>query len=176
MMKTFSSLSWRNVWLVALGGLTLLANACTQPMTTTQTPTTTPAAHSAHDAHSPVAAQSPAVTATPRVPDYHADLAAARPLPKTLPPEQFTAPHVQAAYRIAQRYPDVLAQQPCYCYCDTGHGHKSLLDCHFDAHSSECMVCLKEALLAGKLHLEGKSAEQIRAAIVRGDWQGVQIQ
>ena len=97
-------------------------------------------------------------------------------MPKTLPPEQFSSASVQAAYRIAQNYPDVLAQQPCYCYCDAGLGHKSLLDCHIDTHSAECMTCMKEALFAGKLHSEGKSAEQIRAAIVRGEWQGVQLQ
>jgi hypothetical protein len=151
---------------LALIGLLTLGLACNQ-----HTAPTTTNNHQPHGAPSPATA-----AATPRVPDYVANLAAARPLPRTLPPEQFTGRSVQAAYRLAQQYPEVLAQQPCYCYCDTGFGHKSLLDCHIDNHSAECMVCLKEALLAGKLHQAGKSAEQIRAAINAGEWKDVQLQ
>jgi hypothetical protein len=29
----------------------------------------------------------------------------------------------------------VLAQQPCYCYCD-GYGHGSLLDCYASYHGA----------------------------------------
>ncbi|NOT63719.1 MAG: hypothetical protein HOP19_26190 [Acidobacteria bacterium] len=169
MTKTFSALSRQNVWLLALAWMMCVGSACTSTTAPSAT-TATPNAHSGHDA-TPAAAM-----ATPRVPDYVANIAAARPLPKTLSPEQFSSASVKAAYRIAQEYPDVLAQQPCYCYCDTGFGHKSLLDCHIDTHSAECMVCMKEALLAGKMHQQGKSAEQIRAAINQGDWKDVQLQ
>jgi Protein of unknown function with PCYCGC motif len=149
----------------------LVLSACQQPAST---PTTSaPAGGTDHSAH---AGHSPAAVATPRVPDFFPDLAAARPLPKTLSPDQFSSPYVKAAYKIAIDYPDVLAQQPCYCYCDTGFGHKSLLDCHIDMHSAECMVCMKEAILAGKLHQEGKNAAQIRESIIKGDWQNVPLQ
>ncbi len=153
--------------------LSLLIMAC-EPASKPATNTTTPTANNAgHDAHG---ASSPSAAITPRVPDYVADLAAARPLPKTLSPAQFSNASVKASYQIALEHPDVLAQQPCYCYCDTGFGHKSLLDCHIDTHSAECMVCMKEALLAGKMNKEGKNAEQIRAAIVRGEWKDIQLQ
>jgi hypothetical protein len=36
-----------------------------------------------------------------------------------------------------------------------------------------CNICIKEALLAGKMHREGKSVEEIRAAIIHGDWANV---
>jgi hypothetical protein len=164
-----------SLWLVF--SLALLGMACepaSKPASTAQQT----AGHEAHGASSPSApaASAPAASMTPRIPDYVADLAAARPLPKTLMPSQFTNASVKAAYQIALEHPDVLAQQPCYCYCDTGFGHKSLLDCHIDTHSAECMVCMKEALLAGKMNKEGKNAEQIRAAIVRGDWKDIQLQ
>ncbi len=112
---------------------------------------------------------------TPRVPHFHASTEAARPFPKTLPPEQFHDPGAISAYTIAQRIPDVLSQQPCYCYCDQGLGHKSLLDCHADTHSAECLVCMKETLLADQLNREGKSATQIREAIERGEWREVPV-
>ncbi|HJT71120.1 MAG TPA: hypothetical protein VJ731_13050 [Terriglobales bacterium] len=36
-----------------------------------------------------------------------------------------------------------------------------------------CNICIKEALLADRMHREGKSAEEIRAAIIHGDWANV---
>jgi hypothetical protein len=33
------------------------------------------------------------------------------------------------------------------------------------------MVCLKEVLLAYRLHKTGKKPAEIRQAIIRGDWQ-----
>lgn len=157
-------------FITAVIGLALLAMACEPANKTAQNN----GGHAAHGTNSPSA--SPKVSMTPRIPDHVIDLAAARPLPKTLSPAQFSTASVKAAYQIALEHPDVLAQQPCYCYCDTGFGHKSLLDCHIDTHSAECMVCLKEALLAGKMHKEGKNAVQIRDAIVRGEWKDVQLQ
>lgn len=142
-----------------------------------------PAAHNP-DSHNNQPATTPATAPTaasvmtdptPRVPHFHASTEAAKPFPKTLPPEQFHDPGAVRAYTIAQRIPDVLSQQPCYCYCDQGLGHKSLLDCHADTHSAECLVCLKETLLADKLNREGKSASQIREAIERGEWREVPV-
>ena len=83
--------------------------------------------HVAHQA-SPAATQE-------KVPPFHASAAAARPFPKTLPPEKFSEAAVVQAYRVAQEIPAVLAQQPCYCYCDS-FGHGSLLDCYATDHGA----------------------------------------
>ncbi|MBX3276730.1 MAG: hypothetical protein KF868_01885 [Acidobacteria bacterium] len=84
----------------------------------------------------PHASHAPAAASTPRVPAYHADPEKARPFPLTLDPAQFSASYAKRAYQIAKDIPEVLAQQPCYCYCDSGFGHDSLLECHIDDHSA----------------------------------------
>ena len=116
-------------WLLCLTAA-LLVGACN----------TAPApANTDHAGHAAAPAQAPAqaqAQATPRVPDYFTDPAAAKPFPVTLDPKQFTTPSVVQAYQLAKDIPEVLAQQPCYCYCDAGFGHKSLLHCHVDDHSA----------------------------------------
>lgn len=97
----------------------------------------------------------------------------AMPLPKTLAASVFSDPKLARIYEIAERIPAVLAQQPCYCYCDRGHGHRSLLDCQRDNHSAGCAVCRKEVLLADRMTRMGLSAKEIRASIVRGDWKQI---
>jgi hypothetical protein len=42
---------------------------------------------------------------------------------------------VARAYRVAQQIPAVLAQQPCYCWCDS-MGHGSLVDCFATDHGA----------------------------------------
>lgn len=72
-----------------------------------------------------------------RVPPYFRSAEEAKPLPRTLPPEYFREyPVVETAYRIAREIPDVLAQQPCYCYCDRSAGHRGLLDCWASDHGA----------------------------------------
>lgn len=139
-----------------------------------QTAETNAPAAVAHAGHG--ASTAPQANATPRIPDHFMSAAAAKPFPATLDPKTFSSPSVVKSYQLAKDIPEVLAQQPCYCYCDTGWGHKSLLDCHIDDHSAGCQVCLKEALLTGQMHAEGKSAEQIREAIIRGEWQKIQTE
>lgn len=97
----------------------------------------------------------------------------AKPLPATMSPALFADPKIAKVYEIAERIPAVLAQQPCYCYCDRGHGHRSLLDCQRDNHSAGCTVCRKEVLLADRMTRMGLSAKEIRSAIIRGDWKEV---
>jgi len=46
-------------------------------------------------------------------------------------------------------------------------GHRSLLDCFRDLHATSCDICINEARLAGRLHRQGKTAEEIRAAIIQ---------
>jgi hypothetical protein len=104
------------------------SNPAPPPQTAQQPPAAqTPAGHAAH---------TPAPTVTPRIPAFHASAEAAKPLPRILAAEQFSTPYVAKAYRIAARIPEVLAQQPCYCYCDDGFGHGSLVDCFADDHGA----------------------------------------
>ncbi|MCH6554956.1 MAG: hypothetical protein IH793_12475 [Acidobacteria bacterium] len=86
----------------------------------------------------PAHGASPAARArtTPPTPPYHRSAAAARPLPRTLPPDYFRrSPLVARAYQIAGEIPTVIAQQPCYCRCDR-LGHRSLLDCYASDHGA----------------------------------------
>ena len=107
------------------------------------------------------------------IPSHYQSEREAQPLPKTLAASVFADPKMARIYEIAERIPAVLAQQPCYCYCDRGHGHRSLLDCQRDNHSAGCAICRKEVLLADRMSRMGLTAKDIRAAIVRGDWKQV---
>lgn len=96
-------------------------------------------------------------------------------LPVTLSAELFGKSVAAKAYQAAKEIPGVLAQQPCYCHCDRMSGHRSLIDCYRDDHASSCLICIKEALLARKLHEEGLSAAEIRNRIIAGDWQKIEV-
>jgi hypothetical protein len=39
---------------------------------------------------------------------------------------------VKETYLMAAKYPDVIAQVPCYCGCGTQDGHVSNLQCYID--------------------------------------------
>ncbi len=125
-------------------------------------------------------AKSEAVKSTaepsPPVPPYYKSVKAAEPLAPVLPASRFAGPPVVVrAYEIAARIPKVLVQEPCYCGCDRHFGHHSLLDCYASDHTAGCAVCVQEAFLAYELHKQGKTPAQIRAAIMRGDWRGIDI-
>jgi hypothetical protein len=75
------------------------------------------------------------------------------------------SPAAQAAYVVAQQKPKLLAQLPCFCYCDK-FGHSSLHDCYVSDHAESCDICLKEALQADELDKQGMPANQIREIIV----------
>ena len=84
----------------------------------------------------PAAESSASPTAARRVPPYHASAEAAKPIPQLVPAEYFRDyPLVARAYRIAAEIPGVIAQQPCFCYCDK-IGHRSLLDCYASDHGA----------------------------------------
>jgi len=108
------------------------------------------------------------VTAGP-VPIYFRSAEEARPLPQTLEPETFRPGDIRDAYRVAKEIPEVLSQQPCYCHCER-KGHRGLLDCFRTEHAASCEICIKEALLAGQMSRQGKSAQEIRTAIIQGRW------
>lgn len=119
------------------------------------------------------AASSPATTTAQNrpkpVPPYFDSAEAAKPFPVTLSPSLFRGSHIIQAYRTARQIPGVLAQQPCYCYCDRA-GHRSLLDCFRTNHAANCLVCIKETHLAERMTAGAKSATEIRSAIIRGEW------
>ena len=85
------------------------------------------------------------------------------------------SPFQTHAYELAAKIPNVIHQQPCYCYCDR-MGHNSLHSCFESAHGAHCSTCLKEAYYAYLEHKKGKTAAQIRAGIIKGDWQQIDLQ
>ncbi|MHB8754525.1 MAG: CYCXC family (seleno)protein [Candidatus Acidiferrales bacterium] len=108
------------------------------------------------------------------VPAYH-PAPPKGPLPATLPAQGFSDPLTKKAYAIAAKIKPVLYQLPCYCRCDRAAGHTSLLSCYGDTHGSECEICKKELFYAYEQHRKGKTPSQIRAGIIHGDWQKVNL-
>jgi hypothetical protein len=108
------------------------------------------------------------------VPAYHAQ-APQGDLPATMNPEVFSDPVVQNAYTIAARIKKTLYRQPCYCHCDRSQGHGSLLDCFASKHGAGCNICIGEDFYAYEQSRKGKTAAQIRAGIIKGEWQSVDL-
>jgi hypothetical protein len=106
------------------------------------------------------------------VPAYHPQPPAAA-LPETMDPGSFENPVVKNAYALAAKVKRVLYQEPCYCHCDRGHGHGSLLDCFTSTHGSMCNICVGEALYSYEQTRKGKTPAQIRAGIQGGQWQNI---
>lgn len=122
------------------------------------------------------AAQTAPKQAVPPVPAYHPSEKSAKPFPALLPASQFERyPIIARAYQIAHEIPGVLAQQPCYCFCDRHFNHTSLLDCYASTHTAGCMTCLKETYFVYQMTKQGKKPADIRAAIIRGDWRNVNL-
>jgi Protein of unknown function with PCYCGC motif len=78
------------------------------------------------------------------------------------------------AYELAAKIPNVLHQQPCYCYCDR-MGHNSLHSCFETTHGAQCATCLKELYYSYQQHQKARSASQIRAGIIRGEWKQIDL-
>ena len=108
------------------------------------------------------------------VPAFHAQPPSGE-LPPTVEPAMYTDKLVFNAYVVAGRVKKVLYQQPCYCHCDRGSGHGSLLDCFVGRHGSGCDICQKEVFYSYEQSRRGKTAAQIRAGIIHGDWQQVNL-
>lgn len=123
---------------LAGGGLalaTLLLVACSQPGSAPAESKLSPRAQ----ASPPASHGSDAVAPAPRdpsIPLYHETAEAAKPFPELMPVSRYRDyPVLAQAYEIAHRRPEVLAQQPCYCYCEK-FGHGSLLDCFASDHGA----------------------------------------
>ena len=84
-------------------------------------------------------------------------------------------PYQTHAYDLAAKIPVVLHQQPCYCYCDR-MGHNSLHSCFETSHGARCATCLKELYYSYQQHQKGKTAVQIRAGIIKGEWKSIDLQ
>jgi hypothetical protein len=84
-------------------------------------------------------------------------------------------PYQTHAYELAAKIPGVIHQQPCYCYCDRGMGHNSLHSCFSGTHGAQCGTCLKELYYSYQMHKLGKTAQQIRAGIIKGDWKQIDL-
>jgi hypothetical protein len=106
------------------------------------------------------------------IPAFHAQ-APQGELPATMNPELFTDPVAQNAYTVAARIKKTLYREPCYCHCDRSQGHGSLLDCFASKHGAGCNICIAEDFYAYEQSRNGKTAAQIRAGIIKGEWQSV---
>ena len=117
----------------------------------------------------------PAATDTEPVPAHHSQPPSGE-LPPTMEPSLYSQDKlVFNAYVVAGRVKKVLYQQPCYCHCDRSNGHGSLLDCFVSRHGSGCDICQKEVFFSYEQTHKGKTPTQIREAIIRGDWQKVDL-
>ena len=116
----------------------------------------------------------PSSAADDAVPAYHAQTPKGD-LPETMKPESFPDPLVQNAYAVAAKIKKTLYQQPCYCHCDRSQGHGSLLDCFASKHGAGCNICINEDFYSYEQSRKGKTAAQIRASIIKGEWQSVDL-
>jgi Protein of unknown function with PCYCGC motif len=116
----------------------------------------------AHDSASQ--GENPSTAPTYRIPPYFEDPSAAGVLLPTKDPDTVT-PYARAGYVVAQKDPTLLAQLPCFCYCDR-FGHKSLHDCYVSEHAESCDVCLKEAIEGEQMKDQGMTPQEIRSVII----------
>ena len=98
-----------------------------------------------------------------------------------LPVLMRTGPSFQYAfqkksYELAEKMPDLLHQQPCYCFCDRSIGHNSLRSCFETDHGAHCAACMKEVFYTAKMLKEKKTPAQIREGIIRGEWQAIDLE
>lgn len=115
-----------------------------------------------------------------RVPAYNAaPPAKGTKLPAILSKDQLWGdnaqyPYQTHAYELAAKIPNVIHQQPCYCYCDR-MGHNSLHSCFEGTHGAQCGTCLKELYYSYVEHKKGKTAAQIRSGIIKGEWRQIDL-
>lgn len=72
---------------------------------------------------------------------------------------------VYADYEYARTYPEVFDGIYCTCDCKKSMGHRSLLSCYESDQPTGCMGCQELGEFVGKLAKEGKSLDEIRAAV-----------
>ena len=100
-------------------------------------------------------------------PGKHPDPRAGIDASKVLGREQLTEhPAAEPVFAMVRRIPHVVDGIRCQCGCAELPEFYSLLSCfEADGMAQHCVICQGEAKLAVRMHEEGKSLEQIRAAI-----------
>ena len=88
----------------------------------------------------------------------------------------FSHPYQVTAYEMAAKVESVLFQQPCYCRCDLALKHKSLHSCFEGTHGAVCATCMRQAVYAYQQTQRGKTPQEIREGIAKGEWQSVDVQ
>jgi hypothetical protein len=114
--------------------------------------------------HAPDSSSSAAPADNFRIPPYFESAALAGDLKPTLDPAAVEI-YAREGYEVARRKPQLIAQMPCFCYCDR-FGHKSLHTCFETDHAVNCDICLKEAIEADRMDSEGMSPKEIRDVII----------
>lgn len=115
------------------------------------------------------------------VPAYHpAPPKKAAKQPAILSGKQLQGPMFKYAfqkksYLLAAKVADVLYQLPCYCRCDRSVGHTSLRTCFESEHGAHCATCMQEAVYAYQMTQQKKSPAEIRAGIIAGEWQQIDL-
>jgi len=84
-------------------------------------------------------------------------------------------PYQIHAYELAAKIPGVLYQQPCYCRCDRSMEHSSLHSCFSGMHGAQCTTCMQELYYTYTMFKKGKTPGQIRAGIIKGEWQSIDL-
>ena len=86
---------------------------------------------------------------------------------KVLTREQLTEhPSAEPVFEMVRKIPQVVDGIRCQCGCAELPEFYSLLSCYeTDGMAQHCVICQGEARLAYQMHGQGKSLDQIRAAI-----------
>jgi hypothetical protein len=71
------------------------------------------------------------------------------------------------AYEEARRRPALFDGIYCACRCDKAMGHRSLLSCFEGTQAIGCMACREQSAFVGRRAREGKTLDEIRAAVDR---------
>ena len=96
----------------------------------------------------------------------HPDPRAGVTAEKVVAPGRYASnPEIARVYAMAARIPNVLDGLYCHCECSKHSDHRSLLTCFESDHGAMCDICLGEAELAYRMTQEGRSLQEIRAAI-----------
>jgi hypothetical protein len=90
--------------------------------------------------------------------------------------ENFRYPWQVHIYQDVAKIGNVAYQLPCNCRCDRALGHTSLRSCFEGLHGTECSTCAKEGLFAYQQTKLGKTPAQIREAIVRHEYESIDLE
>jgi hypothetical protein len=98
-----------------------------------------------------------------RHPDPRPDIDASAVLPR-----ERVAPHAADLYDHVREIPHIVDGIRCHCGCGDLPGMYSLLSCYGESGMAQyCEVCSGEGALAWELHGQGRTLDEIRAAIDR---------